>query len=149
MSTAPRRPWALYLLTFLTALLAAASAAYWALGLAGVAGQGAPRASVLYNPAAADTKVLARALGGDLAQQVQAVQATSTQYQLLGVVAGPVGKGYALLSVGGAAPKAYTVGAALADGQVLQSVSARGARIGSSLQGETSIELSLPKPAGS
>jgi general secretion pathway protein C len=149
MSNATRRPWALYLLTFFTALLAAASAAYWVLGLADLAGQSQPRASVQQSPAAADSKVLARALGGDLAQQPKPVEAVSSQYQLLGVVAGPVGKGYALLLVGGAPPKTYTVGAALPDGQVLQSVSPRGAKIGSSLQGATSIELSLPKPAGS
>ena len=148
MSHASPRPWALYLTTFLTALLAAASAAYWLLGVAGVAGQRTQAASVLAGPTASDTKDLARALGGDLALQAKPVETTSTQYQLLGVVAGPVGKGYALLVVGGAPPKAYTVGTALGDGQVLQSVSARGARIGSTLQGETAVELSLPKLPG-
>jgi general secretion pathway protein C len=153
MSTASRSPWALYLLTFFAALLAAASAAYWVLGLVDLADQTQPRASVLQSPAAIGTKDLARALGGDLAQQAQGPEGPSasltTQYQLLGVVAGPVGKGYALLLVDGAPPKAYSVGAVLADGLVLQSVSARGAKIGSSLQGGTSMELSLPKPAGS
>ena len=148
MSTASPRPWALYLLTFLTALLAAASAVYWALGVADVAGQRTPRASVLVASAAPDPKDLARALGGDLALQTKPVETTSTQYQLLGVVAGPVGKGYALLVVGGAPPKAYTVGSAIGEGQVLQSVSARGAKIGSALQGPATVELSLPKPPG-
>ena len=148
MSAPSSRPWALYLVTFLAALLAAASAAYWVLGVAGVAGRPSPRASVLTAPTAPDAKDLARALGGDLALQAKPVETTSTQYQLLGVVAGPVGKGYALLVVGSAPPKAYTVGAALGEGQVLQSVSARGAKIGSSLQGVATIELTLPKPAG-
>lgn len=148
MSTAFPRPWALYLTTFLTALLAAASVVYWALGVAGVAGQQTPRASVLVGSAAPDAKDLARALGGDLAVQSKPVETTSTQFQLLGVVAGPVGKGYALLVVGSAPPKAYTVGSALGDGQVLQSVSARGARIGPSLQGDATVELSLPKLPG-
>lgn len=148
MSTAIPRPWALYLTTFLTALLAAASVVYWALGVAGVAGQQTPRASVLVGSAAPDAKDLARALGGDLAVQSKPVETTSTQFQLLGVVAGPVGKGYALLVVGSAPPKAYTVGSALGDGQVLQSVSARGARIGPSLQGDATVELSLPKLPG-
>jgi general secretion pathway protein C len=66
----------------------------------------------------------------------------------LGVVCGPVGKGLALLVVGNASPKAYTVGAALGDGQVLQSVSARGAKIGNTLQGKTTVELRLPALAG-
>ena len=98
--------------------------------------------------AAPEAKDLARALGGDLVAQAKPVETTSTQYQLLGVVAGPVGKGYALLVVGAAPAKAYTVGAAVGDGQVLQSVSARGARIGRTLQGEAAVELSLPKPPG-
>ena len=148
MSTASPRPWALYLVTFVTALLATASAVYWVLGIAGVAGQRSQAAAVLAGPSAPEVKDLARALGGDVALQAKPVETTSTQYQLLGVVAGPVGKGYALLVVGGAAPKAYTVGTALGDGQVLQSVSARGARIGSTLQGETAVELSLPKLPG-
>ena len=148
MSTASPRPWALYLLTFVTALLATASAVYWVLGIAGVAGQRSQAAAVLAGPSAPEVKDLARALGGDVALQAKPVETTSTQYQLLGVVAGPVGKGYALLVVGGAPPKAYTVGTALGDGQVLQSVSARGARIGSTLQGETAVELSLPKLPG-
>jgi general secretion pathway protein C len=136
------------LLTFVTALLATASAVYWVLGIAGVAGQRSQAAAVLAGPSAPEVKDLARALGGDVALQAKPVETTSTQYQLLGVVAGPVGKGYALLVVGGAPPKAYTVGTALGDGQVLQSVSARGARIGSTLQGETAVELSLPKLPG-
>jgi general secretion pathway protein C len=148
MSTHSPRPWALYLVTFLAALLAAASAAYWVLGVAGVAGQRTQAASVLTGPAAPDAKDLARALGGDLALQTKPVETTSTQYQLLGVVAGPVGKGYALLVVGGAPPKTYTVGSAIGEGQVLQSVSARGAKIGSALQGPATVELSLPKPPG-
>jgi general secretion pathway protein C len=142
------RSWMLYLTTFLVALLAAASAVYWVMGVAGVAGQRPQGASVMANVTAPDAKELARALGGDLAEQSKPVETTSTQFQLLGVVAGPVGKGYALLVVGSAAPKAYTVGSALGDGQVLQSVSARGARIGPSLQGNATVELSLPKLPG-
>ena len=148
MSTHSTRPWALYLVTFLTALLAAFSAVYWVFGVAGVAGQRTQASSAMVAPPVADAKDLARALGGDLAVQAKPVETTSTQYQLLGVVAGPVGKGYALMVVGSAPPKAYTVGSELGDGQVLQSVSARGARIGRTLQGEAAVELSLPKLPG-
>ncbi len=135
-------------MTFVTALLAAASAVYWVLGVAGVAGQRTPVTSTPIEPAAPDAKDLARALGGALAPQAKPAEAISTQYQLLGVVAGPVGKGYALLAVDGAPPKTYAVGAALGDGQVLQSVSARGAKIGSTLQGDAAVELALPKLPG-
>jgi len=136
MSAFSLRPWALYLSTFLTALLAAASAVYWALGIADVAGQHTPRSSVLVGSVAPDTKYLERALGGDLALQTKPVETTSTQYQLLGVVAGPVGKGIALMANGNAPPKAYRVGSTLEGGQVLQSVSTRGA-----LLGTTQLEL--------
>jgi general secretion pathway protein C len=59
-----------------------------------------------------------------------------------------MGAGLALLVVGNAPPKAYAVGAALGDGQVLQAVSARGVKIGSTLQGKTTVELALPQPTG-
>ena len=149
MSFPSHRPWTLYLVTFLAALLAAGSATYWVLGTVGLASNRAPSAAVAVSVSPPEAKDLARALGADLAPQVKPVEVVGTQYQLLGVVAGPVGKGYALLVIGGAPPKAYTVGSALAEGQVLQSVSARGAKIGASLQSEAAIELSLPKPPGS
>jgi len=136
MSSFSPRPLALYLATFLTALLAAASAVYWVLGVADVAGQHTPRASILVGSVAPDTEDLARALGGDIAPQTKPVETTSTQYQLLGVVAGPVGKGIALMAIGNAPPKAYRVGSTLEGGQVLQSVSKRGA-----LLGTTQLEL--------
>jgi len=148
MSAQASRPWGLYFTTFLAALLAAGSVVFWVMGTLGVSGpelRGSPQAGGLSAP---DTQTLARALGGGL--QVQAPQTvnTSTQYQLLGVVAGPVGAGYALLGVDGAPPKTYRVGDALGDGQVLQSVNTRGAKLGPRLQGEATLELSLPKPSG-
>ena len=144
----PSRPWGLYLTTFISALCAAASAVYWVLGTLGASAQRAPKAPPVSVTVAPDAQTLARALGGGKAAVAEAAPAPSTQVQLLGVVAGPVGKGLALLVVGNAPPKAYTVGAALGDGQVLQSVSARGAKIGSTLRGEPTVELSLPKLTG-
>jgi general secretion pathway protein C len=148
MPTPTSRPWTLYALTFLTALFAAASAVYWVLGIASLANQHSPSAPVDRTAPAPDTKDLARALGGKPLAPSNTPVAETTQYQLLGVVAGPVGKGYALLAVGSAAPKAYTVGAAVGEGLVLQSVSARGAKIGATLQGPATVELALPKPHG-
>jgi general secretion pathway protein C len=148
MPTSHPRPWTLYVLTFSVALLAGASVVYWVLGTMGVANQRVQAASVDTKSDAPDAKDLARALGGPSLAPASAPSAASTQYQLLGVVAGPVGKGYALLVVGSAAPKAYTVGTALAEGLVLQSVSARGAKLGATLLGPTTLELALPKPHG-
>lgn len=146
----PSRPWGLYLITFLSALCAAASAVFWLLGAASVAPQ-EQRAAPLGAPVSAvvDSQLLARALGGGVVEAAKAAPAPTTQYQLLGVVAGPVGRGYALLVVGNAPPKAYSVGAALGEGLFLQSVSSRGAKIGSKLQGQALLELSLPTLSGS
>ncbi|MFM6992307.1 MAG: type II secretion system protein N [Rhodoferax sp.] len=135
-------------MSFLTALLAAASVVYWVLGVMGLPSQHTPGPLAMAVPDAAPAHDLARALGGNLQTPASAPVVPSTQYQLVGVVAGPVGKGYALLAVGSAAPKAYTVGSALSDGLVLQSVSARGAKIGATVQGPTTLELALPKPHG-
>lgn len=142
------RPWGLYLITFLMALVAAVTAVFWALGTLAVSQPRAPMAVLVPGAAPSDPQTLARALGGGVAAVASAAPAVSSQYQLVGVVAGPVGKGYALLVVGNAPPKSFAVGAALGDGRVLQSVSARGATIGNALQSETTAELSLPKPAG-
>ena len=135
-------------MSFGSALVAGASVVYWVLAVTGLPNQQAPAANAMAAPDAVSAKALARALGGDLQAPASSPALPSTQYQLAGVVAGPVGKGYALLAVGSAPAKAYTVGAALPDGMVLQSVSARGAHIGATVQGPTSLELALPKPHG-
>ena len=148
MPTPTSRPWTPYVLTFLLALLAGACVVYWVLSTMGVANQSPQTAAVELKSGDSDAKDLVRALGGKPAASSSAPSVPSTQYQLLGVVAGPVGKGHALLVVGSAAPKAYTVGSALGEGLILQSVSARGAKIGMSMQGPATVELALPKPHG-
>lgn len=145
MATQSTKPWGLYLITCLTALAAAATAAFWVLGALALPQSPSSTATLVPGAAPPDPQALARALGGGIAVAAQVAPTVSTQYQLLGVVSGPVGKGYALLVVGNAPPKSYSVGATVGDGQVLQSVSTRGAKIGNSLQGETLADLSLPK----
>lgn len=149
MLTPHSRSWGLYALTFSVALLAAASAVYWVLGITGLSNQHVQGAPVHFKVDGSDAKELARALGGNLVAPANAPAVPSAQYQLLGVVAGPLGKGYALLVVGSAAPKVYMAGSALGEGLVLQSVSARGAKIGATPQGPTTLELALPKAPGS
>jgi general secretion pathway protein C len=136
------------MMSFGFALLAGASVVYWVLGLMSLTHPYAPVATAMAAPDDSSTRDLARALGANLQAPASTPAMPSTQYQLLGVVAGTVGKGYALLAVGSAAPKAYTVGSALGDGLVLQSVSARGAKIGPSIQAPPTLELALPKPHG-
>jgi hypothetical protein len=66
---------------------------------------------------------------------------------LLGVVAGSSDDkpGFALVSVDGAAPKTYAVGAKVADAWVLQSVQRRSATLGADDKGAALITLELPK----
>jgi general secretion pathway protein C len=135
-------------MTFASALLAGASVVYWVLGATGPQHAPAPAAQALAAPDAPGAKDLAMALGGKLIAPASVPVVPATQYQLLGVVAGAVGKGHALLVVGAAPPKAYTVGSALGEGMVLQSVSSRSAKIGASMQGPSTLELTLPKPQG-
>jgi hypothetical protein len=67
--------------------------------------------------------------------------------RLLGVVAGSSDDkpGFALVSVDGAAPKTYAVGAKVADAWVLQSVQRRSATLGADAKGAALVTLELPK----
>ncbi|MEY3638482.1 MAG: hypothetical protein RIR68_1615, partial [Pseudomonadota bacterium] len=73
---------------------------------------------------AVDTGRVAQALGAPVASDAASgnVANTAHQWNLLGVVAGASGKGSALLSVDGQAPKAFLPGQSVAPGWVLHSV---------------------------
>ena len=148
MPTNQSRPWGLHLLTFICALCVASSGVFWALGTLGASEGRGLKALPISEAFASEAQTLARSLGGGAISTAEPARPPETQLQLLGVVSGPVGKGLALLVVGNAPPKAYTVGQELGDGQVLQAVSARGAKIGNTLKGKTTVELSLPKASG-
>ena len=91
----------------------------------------------------------AAALGAPLASEgntgANTAASADHQWTLLGVVAGASGKGSALLSVDGQAPKAYLPGQTVAPGWVLHSVGHRLARLAPSLQDTPSVILELPK----
>lgn len=73
-----------------------------------------------------------------LADRVAAPPATKPEdarFQLLGVIASGSGQGSALMAVAGEPPKAFRVGQTLTEGVVLQNVSAKQARLGTSLNG--------------
>ena len=77
----------------------------------------------------------------------QAVPAAPSRYALLGVYAGrDSGGGAAVIAVGGQPAKAYKVGAQVDEGLVLQSLSAREARLGASPGGPASMTLNLVVP---
>lgn len=96
---------------------------------------------------AVDTGRVAQALGAPVAPDVAGgnVANTAHQWNLLGVVAGASGKGSALLSVDGQAPKAFLPGQSVAPGWVLHSVGHRLARLAPEGQDTASVTLELPK----
>ena len=96
---------------------------------------------------AVDTGRVAQALGAPVASDVAGgnVANTAHQWNLLGVVAGASGKGSALLSVDGQAPKAFLPGQSVAPGWVLHSVGHRLARLAPEGQDTASVTLELPK----
>ena len=55
--------------------------------------------------------------------------------------------GAALIAVNGQPPRPYRVGASLEGGLVLQAVSRRSARLGASMNGPATVELTLPESA--
>lgn len=93
-----------------------------------------------------DPVSVARVLGAlpDVAQMPAVPVVASIQYGLSGVAAARPPDGAALISVNGQPPRPYRVGASLEGGLVLQSVSRRGARLGASLNGPATVELTLP-----
>jgi general secretion pathway protein C len=90
---------------------------------------------------------VAQALGASVASDAAGgnVANTAHQWHLLGVVAGASGKGSALLSVDGQAPKAFLPGQSVAPGWVLHSVGHRLARLAPEGQDTASVTLELPK----
>lgn len=99
---------------------------------------------------AVDTGRVAQALGAPVASVASDVAGgnvanTAHQWNLLGVVAGASGKGSALLSVDGQAPKAFLPGQSVAPGWVLHSVGHRLARLAPEGQDTASVTLELPK----
>jgi general secretion pathway protein C len=96
-----------------------------------------------------DSGRVAQALGAPLLANTPdgKVAEAAHQWALLGVVAGSSGKGSALLSVDGQAPKAFLPGQTVAPGWVLHSVGQRLARLAPEGQDTASVTLELPKPA--
>lgn len=144
------------LATFVVWLLAAGSAVFWALKF--VRGPVAPVTAAIASPSASsfsvDPQALAKGLGGGqvtpnpsaagLSPSVQAIQAS--RFVLTGVVVDNAKKstGVALIAVDGKPPRPYRVGAVLADGAILHSVSAGRAMLTVSSGEAPSLTLELP-----
>lgn len=127
-------------------LAAGLSAGYWVLQAMGRSPV-TPLPVSAPSPIQVDSLAVARVLGAQpVASASPAVPvATGTRYNLLGVVAASAAGGAALIGINGQPPRPYRVGAALEGGLVLQAVSRRSVRLGASMGGPATVELTLPE----
>jgi general secretion pathway protein C len=153
MTSLDQTLWPARLSTFALAALAAASVVYW--GLRWSEPISTPRANGEgFSQSPIDTGRVAQLLGASSApagddEAAPALNAAS-RFKLLGVIAQGKGGGLgsALITIDSAPAKPYKVGDRLSDELVLQSVSARGAALASSMQAPVSITLEVPPLAG-
>lgn len=147
----PSKSWAPAVCALGLGALAAYGAVSWFLQIQSLSGPAslAPVAQTFNGSSAlaVDTGRVAQALGASVASDAAGgnVANTAHQWHLLGVVAGASGKGSALLSVDGQAPKAFLPGQSVAPGWVLHSVGHRLARLAPEGQDTASVTLELPK----
>jgi general secretion pathway protein C len=133
---------------FLVWAVVAATAVFWGLRLTAQSPQ-VPAHAVAIGKTDATQGDLSRLLGATPTAGPAAAPETNSRFQLLGIIAprpkgeAPATTGVALIAVDGSAARAYSVGAPIDDGLVLQSVSLRTASIGPA-EGERSVLLELP-----
>lgn len=138
--------------TFLLWALALGTAVFWGLRLS-AQGTPVPAQATVAQPGAGFRGDLSRVLGVDTpapapaAAEAPAPVAADARFQLVGVVAPRAGgrEGVALIAVDGRPARAYRVGNVVVDGQVLQSVSLRGAMLGPR-GGPAQVALNIPPP---
>lgn len=124
--------------------LAAASIVFWGLRLAAPSDAIAPPAVAKAQPDP-DPAAVAQMLGAVSAQPAAvATPEAASRFSLLGVVADADLQGAALIAVDGKPPRPFKVGATVAEGYVLQSVSTRAATLGASVNGSPVLTLRLP-----
>jgi general secretion pathway protein C len=129
-------------------LAAGFSAGYWTLLAVGrqppTRVAGAPVTLPVSEPA-----MVAGALGARAApvtvEQGPAAQSVATRYTLLGVVYSPGRQGAALIAVGEEPARPYRVGATVDNGLVLQAVGRGSVRLGATVSGPTTVELTVPQ----
>jgi general secretion pathway protein C len=142
-----RGAWPVKWLTLLLWALAAGVVVFWCLRWS--SGGAGPLPAPAPEPALqVDAPAMAKALGAvALPAAAPAAAPASSRYALLGVLAGrDSGAGSAVIVVGGKPARSFRVGDTVEDGVVLQSLAAREARLGSSMQGPATAVLELKKP---
>lgn len=143
--------WRSRLLTFFLAAAAAASLGYWALKWP-VSERTDRFATQQSAPLVIDSVKLSQLLGfsssaaGAGAQAPEAIEAA--RYKLIGVIAQGRQRGSALIGVDGEPAKPFRVGERVADGLVLQSVTARAVTLAPEMTGSLGITLELPPLPG-
>lgn len=137
--------WGVRLGTLMLWALAGASTVYWGLRLSSRP-TGAPAPVSAPQPVVPDARALARLLGAVPSTAVAAAApAAASRFALVGVLAGVnSGGGAALIAVDGKPARPYRVGATVDQGLVLQSLDRRQARLGPSVDGETTVSLDMP-----
>lgn len=143
-----RQPWPA-LLAALLWLLAGLSAGHWVLQAWGRSPL-TPVPAAVSAPPAVDVLLLARALGAvpPAAPRAEAAPAAASRFALQGVVAVGTARGAALIAVDGQPARPFGLGAEVAGGLVLQSVSAQQVRLGTARAGPTTLTLDMPaKPS--
>ncbi|SCK44170.1 general secretion pathway protein C [Variovorax sp. HW608] len=116
---------------------------FWGLRLTAPSDAVAPPA-VVKTPLEPDPAAVAQMLGAVSNQPVAATPEAASRFALLGVVADEDQRGAALIAVDGKPARPFKVGAKVAEGFVLQSVTTRAAALGPSLDGKPALTLQLP-----
>jgi general secretion pathway protein C len=131
--------------TFALALLAALSATYWVLKSTQSSSVSIAAAVASSAVTPLEPKAVAKVLGGGKTAVPGKAEATgSTPFVLVGVLAEGSRKGAALIAVDGKPARPYAVGARVADGFVVQSVSGRRAMLAATADGPALVTLELP-----
>lgn len=143
--------WAPRLASFVLTALAAGSAAYWVLRWLSMPGAEQHRAVAVASmeeaPITPDAGRLARLLGASGQQDSgDADAAASRRWRLVGVVAGPAGRGAALIAEDDKPVKPYVVGSKVADDLFLKSVAARRAMLAPGMDAPVSVTLEIRRP---
>ena len=145
MQTDVYRLWTTRIVTFAISALAAASVAYWS--LKGWRPETPSAVPVVAQASPVTPQAMARALGGGLASAapVSGAAPAISRYALVGVVAGRLRAGAALISVDGQEARAVRVGTLVDDGMKLESVTGRRAILASTAGASLKLTLELPR----
>ena len=147
MQTDAYRLWSTRIVTFTLSALAAASVVYWGLKVWGLSTPAAPSSALVEPMSAVSSQAIARALGGGMAAVATASTAApaASRYDLIGVVAGRIRAGAALISVDGQDAKPVRVGNLVDNEMVLESVNGRQAVLSASTGTAAKLTLEMPK----